>query len=63
MIKVMKNRKDSLLLFFKNDRYRNCIMNQYRTGFWSSVPPVTKNLIIINALCWLATVVFFTFGF
>ena len=38
-------------------------MNQYRTGFWASIPPVTKNLIIINALCWLATVVFLRLGF
>ena len=39
------------------------MMNQYRSGFWASVPPVTKNLIIINALCWLASFVFLRLGF
>ncbi|MCH5327835.1 MAG: rhomboid family intramembrane serine protease [Coprobacter sp.] len=29
-------------------------MFQNRQGFWSSIPPVTKNLIIINLLFWLA---------
>lgn len=38
-------------------------MSQFRTGFWASMPPVTKNLIIINALCWLATFVFLRLGF
>ncbi|MDR1746525.1 MAG: rhomboid family intramembrane serine protease [Tannerella sp.] len=28
-----------------------------RFGFFSNVPPVTKNLIIINILCWLASIV------
>ncbi|MDR1601494.1 MAG: rhomboid family intramembrane serine protease [Tannerella sp.] len=33
-------------------------MEQFRrTGFLSSIPPVTKNLIIINLLCWLASIV------
>lgn len=27
-------------------------------SFWSTMPPVTKNIIIINAIIWLATVVF-----
>lgn len=26
-----------------------------RNGWWASIPPVTKNLIIINVLIWLAT--------
>ncbi|MDR1780664.1 MAG: rhomboid family intramembrane serine protease [Tannerella sp.] len=31
-------------------------MSNFRTsGFFGSLPPVTKNLIIINFLCWLAT--------
>lgn len=33
-------------------------MNQYRSGFFSSIPMVTKNLIIINLLFWLASLVF-----
>ncbi|MDR1407702.1 MAG: rhomboid family intramembrane serine protease [Tannerella sp.] len=33
-------------------------MEQFkRTGFFGSIPPVTKNLIIINFLCWLASLV------
>ena len=32
-------------------------MYQQRQGFLSSLPPVTKNLIIINLLMWLATIV------
>ena len=34
-------------------------MGQYRSsqGFMANVPVVTKNLIIVNALLWLATVV------
>ena len=32
-------------------------MYQTNSGFWSSVPPVTKNLIIINLLFWLASLV------
>ncbi len=31
-------------------------MYQNRSGFLSSIPPVTKNLIIINLLMWLATI-------
>lgn len=33
-------------------------MNQQSSGFWDSIPPVTKNIIIINVLLWLATLVF-----
>ena len=33
-------------------------MIQNRQNFLSSIPPVTKNLIIINLLLWLATIVF-----
>lgn len=33
------------------------MINQQR-GFWSSIPPVTKNLIIINTIVWLATFLF-----
>ena len=29
-----------------------------RDSFWSSIPPVTKNLIIINFLLWLAAILF-----
>jgi len=32
--------------------------NQNQSGFLSSIPLVTKNLIIINALCWIASLVF-----
>lgn len=28
-----------------------------RRGFWASIPPITKNLIIINTLMWLASFV------
>ncbi|MDH6312931.1 membrane associated rhomboid family serine protease [Parabacteroides sp. PFB2-10] len=31
-------------------------MNQNSSGFLSSIPPVTKNLIIINLLLWLASI-------
>ncbi len=31
-------------------------MNQYRSSFLDRIPPVTKNLIIINILFWLASV-------
>lgn len=31
-------------------------MNQYRSSFLSSIPPVVKNLLIINTLFWLATI-------
>jgi len=30
--------------------------NQNGTGFFSSIPPVTKNLIIINVLMWVASI-------
>lgn len=33
-------------------------MHQNRNGFFSSVPPVVLNIIIINVLCWLAQIVF-----
>ena len=33
-------------------------MIQNRPNFLNSIPPVTKNLIIINLLLWLATIVF-----
>lgn len=33
-------------------------MNQQSSGFWDSIPPVTQNIIIINVLLWLATLVF-----
>lgn len=29
-------------------------MNQNNSGFLGSIPPVTKNILIINVLCWLA---------
>lgn len=32
-------------------------MQSFKSGFLSSIPPVTKNLIIINILFWLATLV------
>ncbi|MDL2310094.1 rhomboid family intramembrane serine protease [Parabacteroides sp. OttesenSCG-928-B22] len=31
-------------------------MDQHSSGFLSSIPPVTKNLIIINLLLWLASI-------
>lgn len=33
-------------------------MNNQGTGFASQLPPVTKNIIIINAIMWLATIIF-----
>ncbi len=38
-------------------------MNNYRPSFWNSIPPVVKNLIIINFILWLATAVFEMRGF
>jgi len=32
-------------------------MNSYRSSFLSSIPPVVKNLIAINIILWLATIV------
>ncbi len=32
-------------------------MNSYRPSLWSSIPPVVKNLIIINFILWLASLV------
>lgn len=37
-------------------------MFQGRQNFFSALPPVTKNLIIINFLVWLATIVLPKFG-
>lgn len=31
------------------------MMNQHNVSFWHNMPPVTRNLIIINALLWVAT--------
>ena len=31
-------------------------MYQQQRGFLSSIPPVTKNLILINCLMWVATI-------
>ena len=31
-------------------------MRQFRSSFWENIPPVVKNLIIINLLFWLASV-------
>ncbi|MDR0995730.1 MAG: rhomboid family intramembrane serine protease, partial [Tannerella sp.] len=33
------------------------MMNRQGSGFWNSIPAVTKNLIIINILFWLASIV------
>jgi membrane associated rhomboid family serine protease len=33
------------------------MMNQHRSGFFSSTP-VTANLIVINAICWIASIAF-----
>lgn len=33
-------------------------MNQNRSNFLSSVPPVTLNIIIINVICWLSQLLF-----
>jgi membrane associated rhomboid family serine protease len=30
---------------------------QNRSGYFSNIPPVTKNLIIVNFLCWIASLV------
>ena len=38
------------------------MMDQNRFGFFSSIPAVTKNLIIINFLCWLASLALPRFG-
>ena len=37
-------------------------MNYGRPSMWNSIPPITKNLIIINFILWLATVVFQRFN-
>lgn len=37
-------------------------MNGNFSSFWSSIPPVTKNLVIINVLIWLAEALFPGFG-
>lgn len=33
-----------------------------RGGFWASIPPVTKNLIIINVIIWIVEAVFSSFS-
>lgn len=38
-------------------------MNTYRPSLWSSIPPVVKNIIIINFILWLATLVGTRWGF
>ena len=37
-------------------------MNYGRPSMWNSIPPVTKNLIIINFILWFATIVFQRFN-
>lgn len=37
-------------------------MQQNRSGILGSIPPVVLNIIIINALCWLAQIVFLSKG-
>lgn len=37
-------------------------MNQSNRGFFSSVPPITLNIIIINVICWLAQLLFMSQG-
>ena len=37
-------------------------MNHSRGSFFSQIPPVTKNLIIINVLIWLVEIIFPKFG-
>lgn len=37
-------------------------MNNNRPSFWNSIPPVVKNLLIINFILWLATFVGKRFG-
>lgn len=37
-------------------------MNRFQGGFLSSIPPVTKNILIINLIVWLAQIVFRTKG-
>lgn len=43
-------------------RKQSGMFNQSRGGFWSSTPPVTKNLIIINLIVWLAEALVRGFG-
>lgn len=38
--------------------YKKTKMNQNNTGFASSIPPVTLNLLIINVLLWVITALF-----
>jgi membrane associated rhomboid family serine protease len=38
-------------------------MTQYRGGGFSSVPPVIKNLLIVNGLVWLAQIIFAKQGY
>lgn len=37
-------------------------MNENNRGIFSSVPPVTLNIIIINVICWLAQILFLSRG-
>ena len=37
-------------------------MNNFRSGFGGSIPPVTLNIIIINVILWLAQIVFLRQG-
>ena len=37
-------------------------MNSYRPSLWNSIPPVVKNLIVINFILWLAAVVAVRWG-
>lgn len=41
------------MLIEKDDK-----MNNLRSGFLASLPPVTKNIIIINVIMWLACIIF-----
>ena len=37
-------------------------MSSYRSSLWNSIPPVVKNLIIINFILWLATAIMERWG-
>ena len=49
-----------LLLIQKHKELIN--MNQQGSSFFNSIPTITKNIIIINALVWMATMVLPKFG-
>lgn len=38
------------------------MINNSRNGFWNSIPPVTKNLIIINILIWIVMAISSSFS-